>query len=164
MPPRKTTRTYRKRSTGRTLRTTRTTGRTTTRTTNRTTRTPQCTYSCNSPKFLPTRNECQQRMGSYRNVYTQIAGGNKTLLSPTTANKWLRYVNNGSRVYKWTTNEFTRHFGKTNTQGTPTAVRRYLRTKYGAQIQDVTRGRSNCWLVATKKPINGRPFNSYAWK
>jgi len=120
-------------------------------------------YPCNSPKYRLARTECQWRMGSYRNIYAQFAGGARTCFSPATANKWLRYINNGVRVYKFNTNEFTRHFGTRMTCTTPTAARQYLRQKYGTRIKDVTRGNNNCWLIATTKNVTGRPFAQYNW-
>ena len=121
-------------------------------------------YACNSPKYNPVRNECQWRMGSYRNVGTQFNGtGAKTVFSPTTANKWLRYVNNGVRVYKFNHNDFARYFGSQWTRTTPTTARQYLKKKYGQGIKDVTRGKGNCWLIATTKNVTGRPFNNYPW-
>ena len=120
-------------------------------------------YPCNSPKYRLARDECQWRMGSYRNIYAQFAGGTRTCFSPAAANKWIRYVNNGVRVYKFNTNEFTRHFGTRMTYTTPTTARQYLRRKYGTWIKDVTRGNNNCWLVATTKNVPGRPFAQYNW-
>jgi hypothetical protein len=157
MPPRRTSTTWR--YTGYRTPTWRTT-RTTTGTTGTTTGTTT-TYACNSPKFRTVRQECQWRITSYRNVYTQITGpGTKTIFSPTTANKWVRYVNTGVRVFKFTNTEFTRHFGTTWTTRTPKAAWRYLRTKYGPGIKDVTRGKGNCWLVATTKTVTTRPFSA----
>lgn len=151
MPPRKTNRTsYRK-----TYRT---------RTT-RTTRNMSTKYSCASPKFSTARTECQWRMGSYRNVWSQFNGaGTKTIFSPSAASKWTRYINNGVRVYKFNSNEFTKYFGSQWARRTPTAARQYLRRKYGPTVKDVTRGKGNCWLIATSKNLTGRPFNNYNWK
>lgn len=160
MPPRKTTRTSRNYRT--TNRTNRTTG---TNRTNRTTRTPSATYPCNSPKYSPAKSECQWRMGSYRNVYSQFSGGRtKTRFSPTTANKWVKYVNSGNRIYKFNNVEFTRHFGTQWNTNSVTAARQFLRRKFGVAVKDVTRGKGNCWLIATTKNMTGRPFNNYNWK
>jgi len=153
MPPRKTTHTTRRTLNTRTA--WKTTGRTTTNWAN--------TYTTNSPKYRPAKTECQWRMGSYRNVYAQLAGNTRTGFSPATANRWIRYVNNGVRVYKFNNNEFGRYFGTKWTCTSPTATRQYLKKKYGAGIKDVTRGTNNCWLVATTKNITGRPFNNYNW-
>lgn len=152
MPPRKTNRNYR------------TTNRSTT--TRRTTKSPTTnTYATNSPKFTPVKQECQWRIGSYRNLYSQFTGaGSKTLFSPTNANKWIKYVNNGVRVYKFNNNEFTKNFGTQFANLTPTSARKGLQKKFGTCIKDVTRGKGNCWLVATTKNPTGRPFNNYNWK
>ena len=157
MPSRKTTRTYRtKNHTSRTHKTRRTT---TSRTTNRT------TYACSSPRFRTTKQECQWRIGSYRNVYSQFTpAGTKTIFSPTTANKWIKYVNNGALVYKFNNVQFSRYFGTRWTSGTPTAARQFMRRKFGAGIKDVTRGKGNCWLVAATKNMNRYPFSNYSWK
>jgi hypothetical protein len=121
-------------------------------------------YPCNSPKFSGPKNECQWRIGSYRNVYSQFTGaGNKTVFSPTIANKWVRYVNNGVQVYKFTNKDFCRYFGMRWATATPTAARKYLYGKYGSKIKDVVRGKGNCWLVATTKTPTVRPFTNYNW-
>ncbi len=120
-------------------------------------------YPCNSPKYRVVRDECQWRMGSYRNLYSQFAGGTRTNFSPAAANKWVRYVNSGVRVYKFNSIEFTRHFGARLTYTTPTTARQYLRQKFGACIKDVIRGNGNCWLIATTKNVTGRPFAQYDW-
>jgi len=153
---RKTTRTYRTKN-----HSSRSYGRNKTRrtTTNRT------TYACHSRRFRPPRKECQWRIGSYRNVYSQFTpAGSQTVLSPTTATKWIKYVNNGALVYKFNNAPFSRYFGPRWTTGTPTAARQYMRRKFGAGIKDVTRGKGNCWLVATTKNMNRSPFCNYNWK
>lgn len=157
MPPRKATRNYR-----------RTTGRTTKRYTSRTHRTGRMsmtTYACSSPRFKTVRDECQWRMGSYRNVFSQFTpAGTKTVFSPSAANKWTRYVNSGVRVYKYNSQQFSRYFGAKWAHYSPTTIKNYLRKKYGVAVKDVIRGKGNCWLVATTKSITGRPFNNYNWK
>ena len=132
--------------------------------TNRRTHSNVTCYTCNSPKFRNVQQECQMRMGSYRNVYTQITGaGMRTNVSPTTANRWMKYVNNGVQVFKFTNKDFCTHFGNRWTYTTPTAAYRYLKTRYGNTIKDVTRGRGNCWLVATTRTPAARPFTNYNW-
>lgn len=125
------------------------------------------TYSGNSPKFNAARQECQWRMGSYRNVYSQFSGSSKTAFSPTTANKWVRYVNNNFRVYRFTQQQFNKFFGAAGSYGTsfnsPTTIKTFLRRKFGAFIKDVTRGNNNTWLIATSKNVTGRPFTQYNW-
>lgn len=132
--------------------------------TTKTTHTPTAAYPCSSPKYKNAKDECQWRMGSYRNVYAQFSGaGSKTAFSPTTANRWIKYVNSGARVYKFNQTDFNKYFGQHWATGTPTAARTYLKKKYGSGIKDVTRGKGNCWLVATTKTVAGRPFNNYPW-
>jgi hypothetical protein len=123
------------------------------------------TFTKNSPAFKYVREECQWRMGSYRTVWSQFAGaGQRTPFSPTNANKWLRYVNSGYRVYKWTPKDFYRYFGQQWHQESPTACYRWMRRKYGTCIKDITRGAGNCWLVATSPHVTGYPFQNYHWK
>ena len=118
----------------------------------------------NSPAFKRVRNECEWRIGSYRTIYSQFTGaGTKTTFSPTNANKWLNYVNNGYRVYKWSHKDFCKYFGSQWQQGTPTACQRYLKQKYGQGIKAVTRGKANCWLIATTPTVTARPFYNYNW-
>ena len=153
MPPRNTNRTSQRQNYG-----------TTTWTRTKTTRTNDY-YPCNSPKYSTARNECQWRMGSYRNVWSQFNGtGTKTVFSPTAANKWIKYINNGVRVYKFNNTDFNKYFGTQQSGYTPTAARQWLKKKYGTGIKDVTRGKGNCWLVATTKNVTGRPFSNYTWK
>ncbi|MGD8451893.1 MAG: hypothetical protein PVJ57_08745 [Phycisphaerae bacterium] len=122
-------------------------------------------YSCQATAFNQPRQECQWRMGSYRNVYSQFTGATKqTPFSPTQANKWLRYANNGYRIYKFTNKDFTRHFGNQWTNTTPTTCQRWMKQKYGSGIKAVTRGRGNTWLIATTGNVNARPFQNYTWK
>ncbi len=122
-------------------------------------------YACNSPKFKIAKTECEWRMGSYRNVYSQFNRTNsKTTFSPTAANKWTRYINSGARVYKFSTTDFTKFFGQQWKNWTPTTAKQYMKKKFGPAIKDVTRGNNNCWLVATTKTVTGRPFTNYTWK
>lgn len=158
MPPRKTTRTTRKYNWNNRNKTARTWNRT-----NRA-NTTTTTYPINSPRFSPAKHECQWRIGSYRNVYSQFTGAGKTFFSPTNANKWLRYINNGGQVYKFNNKDFCRYFGSQWTQNTPRAAFRYLKQRFGSTIKDVTRGKANCWLVATSKPPMKGPFTNYNWK
>jgi hypothetical protein len=121
------------------------------------------TYSTNSPRFNPIRNEVECRLGSYHNVYNQFTPGRKTYLSPSVANRWMRNVNNGVQVYKFNNKDFGRHFGNTWASANPTAVRKYLTTRYGSTIKDVTRGNNNTWLIATTRTPTKRPFTNYNW-
>jgi hypothetical protein len=133
-----------------------------TRTTS-TTRNITSHWAINSNRYNQVRGEGEWRMGSYRNVYAQVSGGTRTTLSPNQINKWIRYVNAGTRVYKFNANEFTKYFGRQWTSTTPTAARQWLKRKYGPGIKDVTRGKGNCWLVATTRNVTGRPWNNYNW-
>ena len=129
------------------------------------TQTTYPTFNMGSPAFNRARQECQWRMGSYRSIYTQFTGaGQKTVFSPTNANKWLKYVNNGWRVYYWNNKDFCRHFGRQWEYGTPTSCFRWMRQRYGTGIKAVTRGKGNGWLVATTPNITARPFTTYQWK
>jgi hypothetical protein len=157
MPPRKTTTMYRKQynwNYTHTCQTPRTTTTTTTAT---------CTtWPCNLPKFRTVRTECQWRMGSYRNVYSQFTNTSRfAYMSPTTANRWIRYVNNGAQVYKFTNRDFCNYWGSNFTN--PHMAYQYLRNHYGNIIKDVTRGKGNCWLIATTRTPTGRPFMNYNW-
>ncbi len=149
-----------------TTRTRKTNYRTKTNRTSKTNRTTTTTnkWACNSPKFNTPRQECEWRMGSYKNVYTQFKGaGQKTQLSPTIAKKWVKYVNNGNPVYKFTNKDFCNYFGQKFANSTPRAARQYLTQKFGRTIKDVTRGKGNCWLVATTKTPTATPFKNYNW-
>jgi len=158
MPPRKPT--TRKTNQRRTTWTTRNTTRNITSTRINTT-----SWPCSSPKFRVAREECQWRIGSYRNVYQQFTGATtKTVFSPTNAGKWMKYITNGVRVYKFNNKDFCKYFGSKWAKTTTGAARNYLRTKYGSAIKDVTRGKSNCWLIAASKTPTARPFTQYHWK
>ncbi|MFH1745458.1 MAG: hypothetical protein ABIG44_00275 [Planctomycetota bacterium] len=122
-------------------------------------------FKCSSPAFKPARNECEWRIGSYRTVYTQFTGPAKqTIFSPTTANKWLKYVNSGYRVYKFTNQQFNKYFGEQWTTKSPTACYRWMKQQYGAGIKAVTRGKANAWLIAATPKVNQGPFGNYTWK
>jgi len=135
---------------------------TTFRTARNNTRTATNWYSCNSPKFNAARQECQWRIASYRTIFSQFTGG-RTNFSPTVANKWIRYINNGTRVYQFNNNEFARYFGRQWAAATPTAAKQFIRRKFGAGIKDVTRGKNGTWLIATTRNVTGRPFSNHNW-
>jgi hypothetical protein len=123
------------------------------------------TYTKASPAYKRARNECEWRMGSYRLIYSQFTGaGTKTPFSPNAANKWIKYVNTGYRVYKWTNRDFCRYFGMQWQTASPTSCYRWMRRKFGACIKDVTRGKGSTWLVATTPTVTARPFTTYTWK
>ncbi|MBN2448663.1 MAG: hypothetical protein JXO22_18195 [Phycisphaerae bacterium] len=113
------------------------------------------------------RDDIQWRIGSYRNIYSQVTGPSKiTTFSPKKATQWANYVNSGCKVYKFNAPQMTRYFGSAwnNTQSA-TAVTRYLRHKYGTKnIKAVARGRGTTWLVATTGNFNRGPFKNYTWK
>lgn len=109
--------------------------------------------------------DCEQRIGSYRNISSQCTGpGRITTFSPTTANKFLRLVDNGTLVYRFSNPEFCRFFGQQLGAATTPAAFRTLRQKFGTGIKAVSRGRNNCWLVAASESVSGRPFRNYTWK
>lgn len=123
------------------------------------------TYHLNAPGFKQPRNECEWRIGSYRTVYSQFTGtGKLTALSPTTANKWIKFVNSGYRIYKFSNTDFCNFFGTKWNTGTPTACHRWMKQKYGSGIKAVTRGKTNTWLIAATPNVNALPFRNYTWK
>lgn len=122
------------------------------------------TWPCNSPKFSAVRDECQTKIGSFRTIYAQCTGAGKTCFSPSTANKWTRFVNNGACVYQFSGAQFTKTFGRQFNHATPTTAFRMMKRKYGAGIKAVTQGRNNTWLVCASSSITARPFSNYNWK
>lgn len=159
---RRTTTTARRSYTTSAGRTNSTTGRTNNTTTTFGTWTPG---NFRPTQFTTCKKEIQQRVGSYRNISGQFSGTGKVqAFSPSIANRWIKFVDDGCRVFKWTNSEFCRHFGKQWTSGTPTAAFRFLRGKFGASVKAVTRGKGGCWLIAATNRVNGRPFNTYSWK
>jgi hypothetical protein len=120
-------------------------------------------WSSSSPKFNNVRNECQYRIGSYENIYSQCSGSGKTPFSPSTANKWVKYVNNGALVYKFNHAQFCRFFGRQLRAATPMFAFRHLKNKFGSGIKAVCRGKNNQWLVAASPNVSGRAFTSYDW-
>ena len=123
------------------------------------------TYPCTAPAFKQPRTECQWRIGSYKNIYSQFTGaGKQTMLSPTTANRWVKYINSGYRVYKFSNTHFTRYFGSQWNQHSTTACHKWMKQKYGTGIKAVTRANNNWWLVAATPNVTARPFQTYNWK
>ncbi len=115
-------------------------------------------------QYSTARNEIQARVGSYKNLNSQFTGsGRVTAFSPTTANRWIKLVNNGARVFKFSNKEFTQKFGARFGEFTPTAACRELRKKFGQGVKAVTRGKGSNWLVACSPNISARPFGSYNW-
>ena len=146
------------------------TGKGTTNYRSRTTSKTTMTTGWNPRAFPPTRyvntgKEIQWRIGSYRNIYSQFTGAGKvTAFSPTTANKWMKWVHSGARIYKFNNKDFCKHFGNQWITSSPTSAFRWLKQKYGTGSKAGTRGKANCWLVAATPNLTGRPWNNYNWK
>ncbi|MCA9244670.1 MAG: hypothetical protein KDA32_11975 [Phycisphaerales bacterium] len=122
------------------------------------------TNSYSPTQFSTARNEIQARMGSYKNLQSQFSGSSRvTAFSPTTANRWMKLVNNGVRVFKFSNKEFTQKFGARFAEFSPTAACRELRKKYGQGVKAVTRGNGSNWLIACSPNISARPFGGYKW-
>lgn len=155
-----------------TTRSYRTSRRTTTRTTNRTTRTTNSSRTTTGPaypatKFSNQRQKIQAAIGSFRTIGQQFNGPGRVVgFSPAAANRWINFVNNGARVYKFSSTQVGRMVGQTTT-GTPTAstttVLRSLQRRYGNGIKAVTQVRGNNWLVAATPTVTARPFSNYNW-
>lgn len=131
--------------------------------TSRSSTTNSSTWSPNSPQFKPIKNQCQAWIGSYKNVYSQINTSSKTSLSPTVANRFVKLINNGSFVYKFSNPQFTQKFGQTAKDLSPTQATKFLQKKFGAGVKSVARGNANCWLVAATPNVQKGPFKSYNW-
>jgi hypothetical protein len=118
-------------------------------------------------KFANVRTGIQGRLGSFRNIFSQVSGpGKVTAFSPRTAQQWFNLVNKGAWVYKFSSPQLVKSFGtKFDPEFSNTAITKFFKTKFGnAAIKGVTRGRGNTWLVATNSPINKGPFKNYTWK
>ena len=122
------------------------------------------TWSPNSPQFTPIKNECQARICSYKNIYSQFSGTGKTCFSPSNANKWLKLINNGTLVYKFSNPQFVQTFGRNVSNLTPNAITRLFQQRFGQGVKNVTRGNNNCWLVAANPNVTATPFRNYSWK
>lgn len=118
-------------------------------------------------KFNAVRDGIQARVGSFRNIFSQVSGSGKvTAFSPRTAQQWVNLVNKGACVYKFNNTQIAKVFGaKFDGSQSNTVVTKAFQTKFGkAAIKGITRGRGNSWLVATNSPINKGPFKNYTWK
>ena len=116
-------------------------------------------------KYTTSKKELVAKIGSYRTLNQQFTGAGKvTAFSPSGANKWIKYVDQGAWIYKWNNAQFCRYFGTDWKDSTPTAAMRYLKQKFGSNIKAVTRGKGNHWLVAAMPKITARPFYNYNWK
>lgn len=121
------------------------------------------TYNPN--QYNTQKKTLQAKICSYNTIHRQMTGAGKVMaFSPTGANKWIRYVENGAWVYRFNSQQFKQFWGNTWNNPTPTAACRYLQHKFGQGIKDVTRGKGNYWLVAATQNINSRPFSNYNWK
>ena len=155
-----------------TTRSYRTSRRTTTRTTNRTTRTTNSSRTATGPaypatKFSNQRQKIQAAIGSFRTIGQQFNGPGRVVgFSPAAANRWINFVNNGARVYKFSSTQVGRMVGQTTTSPTTTStttVLRSLQRRYGNGIKAVTQVRGNNWLVAATPTVTARPFSNYNW-
>ena len=130
----------------------------------------QKTTNWKGSSYSPTmygnvRKELKWRICSYRTLHSQFSGPNKvTAFSPTIANKWLKWVNTGARIYKFSNNDFCKYFGQQWYGASPTAAFRWMKQKYGPGIKGVTRGKANSWLVAATSNFTARPFSNYNWR
>ena len=126
------------------------------------------TYSTTSyspNKYSTYKKTLQAKIGSYRTINQQFAGtGKVTAFSPAGANKWIKYVDQGAWVYKFSTPQFSKFWGNNWNNPTPNNAFRFLQKKFGMYIKGVTRGKGNYWLVAAMPKITARPFNTYNWK
>ncbi|MBL8879079.1 MAG: hypothetical protein JNG88_08160 [Phycisphaerales bacterium] len=115
-------------------------------------------------QFSNVREQCQQRVTSYRTIASQCSGpGRVNWFSPSTANKFVRFVNNGCLVYKFSNPQFCRSFGSQFSNTNSTTAFRLLKNKFGTGIKAVTRGKNNCWLVCASSNVSARPFSQYNW-
>ncbi len=117
-------------------------------------------------KFNDIRQNIQQRVGSYRNIYAQVSGASKvTAFSPKTAQQWTKFINNGCNVYKFNTQQCSRFFGQQQFDSSTTnrTATQLFRAKFGAGVKAVAQARGNAWLVAATNNVNQGPFKNYKW-
>lgn len=134
-----------------------------TRNTSRTTGTGSTGWA--PTKYSNLRQNVQAKIGSFKTINQQCTGTGKVVaFSPTTANKWVKFIDNGCWIYKFSNKDFTKFFG-TGFSGTftPSNAQRFLQKKFGAGIKAVTRGKNSSWLIAATPNVSGRPFNNYNW-
>lgn len=114
-------------------------------------------------QFSDVRQQIQCRLGSFRTLNSQVSGaGRVTAFSPSVANRWVKFVDQGARVFKFSGREVNRWFGArhdTNTWSNAAAFK-WLRWKFGSGIKAVTRGKSGTWLVAASSKLNTGPFRT----
>lgn len=122
------------------------------------------TYS--PTQFKSVNKNIQQWIGSFRNIRTQFNGaGRVSAFSPTGVNKWIKFVNSGAFIYKFTNVDFCNKFSNSFSSPTtsPTDACRNLKRKFGSGIKAVTRGKGGCWLIAASPTVSGSPFSTYKW-
>jgi sugar/nucleoside kinase (ribokinase family) len=118
-------------------------------------------YSPN--RFSTCRETITCKIESFRTINEQFRGNGKvTAFSPTTAGRWINYVNDGCNIYKFSNNDFCRSF-RFASYASPTRAFRQLRNKFGNGIKAVTRGKGGCWLIAATPRVTARPFSTYNW-
>jgi hypothetical protein len=116
-------------------------------------------------KYNTYKKTLQAKICSYRTINQQFTGtGKVTAFSPAGANKWIKYVDQGAWVYKFSTPQFCKFWGNNWNSPTPTVAFRYLQKKFGTCIKGVTQGKGNYWLVAATPKLTARPFSTYIWK
>lgn len=127
---------------------------------------PTTAYS--PSKFGQTRKQLTAKIASFRTINQQIGGtGKVTAFSPTNANKWIKFVNNGANVYKFSGAQWNRHFGKlfnSTSAVSPTTAMKALKKQFGSGIKAVTKGKGNSWLVAATPSVHASPFKNYSFK
>ncbi len=132
-----------------------------------TSRTSAASRTYSPSKYKSVNKNLQQWIGSFRNIRTQFNGaGPVSAFSPIGVNKWIKYVNTGSFVYKFTNVDFCKKFSSalnSNSNPSATAATRILKKKFGAGIKGITRGKGGCWLIAATPNVSGGPFSSYKW-
>lgn len=120
-------------------------------------------YSTSS--FNTHRNEICAKICSFRTINQQLNGAGKvTTFSPGAANKWINFVNDGARVYKFTNLQMARIFGSDwSNNNSTTNTLRLMKKKFGSGIKAVTKGKSSTWLVAATNNVSKRPFSTYSF-
>lgn len=116
-------------------------------------------------KYNTYKKDLQAKIGSYRTINQQFTGAGKvTAFSPTAANRWIKYVNQGCNVYKFSTKDFQKFWGANWNNPTTTAAFSYMKKKFGTHIKAVTQGKGSYWLVAATPKLSARQFTNYTWK
>ena len=171
MPIKRNTRTYK--TSGRRTSKRRTTGSfggsRATKTTRNSSKTWKPTTAYAPSKFGQTRKQLTAKIASFRTINQQVSGtGKVTAFSPTNANKWIKFVNTGANVYKFSGAQWSRHFGKlfNSTSGavSPSIAMKALKKQFGTGIKAVTKGKGNNWLVAATPSVHASPFKNYSFK